>query len=290
MQEPLIHFLLIGAVLFLVYHFNSEKMNDHMNRIVVTPGQVEQMEAKFTRTWMRPPTKEEMDGLIDSQVRDEIYYREAVAMGLDQNDQSIRQRMRMKLEFLLEDLSVVGDVSDKELTKFLQGHSEKFRLEPCVSFRQVYLDPQKHPDMMTDARNLLHKLNGGAAPEEVGDTTLLGYEYLRASRSDVSRSFGEAFAQDVIALEPVSWTGPLYSQFGGHLVMVMERQESRIPELAEIRGQVEREYLALRRQQIKEDTYRKLRAGYEVVIETPFKTEGDRGVAVAATREEAGEK
>ena len=109
LREPLVHFLLIGAGLFLLFNVTSGPAGDQPDRIVVTSGQVKEMEAKFTRTWMRPPTKEELAGLIESHVRDEIYYREAVDMGLDRNDPTIRQRMRLKLEFLLEDLSTVAE-------------------------------------------------------------------------------------------------------------------------------------------------------------------------------------
>ena len=106
LREPLVHFILIGAVLFLLFNFTNGPAGDKPNRIVVMPSQVEQMEARFSRTWMRPPTKKELAGLIESHVRDEVYYREAVAMGLDRNDPTVRRQMRLKLEFLLEDLEV----------------------------------------------------------------------------------------------------------------------------------------------------------------------------------------
>ena len=282
-REPLVHFLLIGAALFLMFHFTSGPVGDQPDRIVVMAAQVAQLETRFSLTWMRPPTAEELAGLIESHVRDEIYYREALAMGLDRDDPTIRQRMRIKLEFLLEDLGVVGEVSDQALKEFLQQHPDKFRVEPQVSFRQIYLDPGKHQDLTAEARSQLEKLNRGAAPEEAGDATLLAHEYLQASQSDITRAFGEEFALEVVALEPGGWEGPYYSQFGGHLVMVKERSDAWLPELAEIRSQVEREYLAQRRQALKDDTYQRLRAGYEVVVEPPVAVEGGSGQAVAAT-------
>ena len=285
-SEPLVHFLMIGAGLFLLFSFTDGPGGDKPNRIVVTLGQVEQMKTKFTRTWMRPPTKEELAGLVENHVRDQVYYREAMAMGLDQNDQTIQQRLRMKLEFLLEDLSSVAEPGDDVLTAYLQAHQDKFRVETQVSFRQVYLNPDKHQNLEADARDLLKRLNMGAAPEGVGNSTMLPYEYLQASQSDITRSFGEEFAQQVVDLEPDTWAGPLYSGFGGHLVKVTERVEGRLPELAEVREQVEREYLALRRKELKEDTYQRLRAGYEVVIEPPVPTEGKQGVAAAAMQTE----
>ena len=285
MREPLVHFLLIGAGLFLLFNFTNGPARDQPDRIVITQLQVEQLKARFSRTWMRPPTKAEKAGLIDSLVRDEIYYREAVAMGLDRNDPSVRQRMRMKLEFLLEDLSTVAEPGDDVLTAYLKEHPDKFLVEARVSFRQVYLNPDKHPDMEADAKRMLARLKRGAVPGSVGDTTLVQDEYSLATRSDIEHQFGEPFARQLFALAPGAWTGPLYSGLGRHLVKVAERVEGRLAELAEVRDQVEREYLALRRQELKDMTYQKLRAGYEVVVEPPA-AENRAGEAAAASRSE----
>lgn len=288
MREPLVHFLLIGAGLFLLFHFTKGPAGDQPDRIVITQVQVEQLKARFSRTWMRPPTKAEMAGLIDSLVRDEIYYREAVAMGLDRNDPSVRQRMRLKLEFLLEDLSTVAEPGDDVLTAYIKEHPDKFQVEARVSFRQVYLNPDKHPDMEADAKRMLARLKRGAAPGSVGDTTLVQDEYSLATRSAIERQFGEPFARQLVALAPGAWTGPLYSGLGGHLVKVTERVEGRLPELAEVRNQVEREYLAQRRQELKDQTYAKLLERYEVVMEAPKSPDYASSAAVAATPEDGG--
>ena len=287
-REPLVHFLLIGTGLFLLFSFTNGPTGDQSNRIVVQPGQISQMAARFSKTWMRPPTEEELAGLIENLVREEVYYREAVAMGLDQADRTIRQRMRMKLEFLLEDLSDVAVPDQDALTAYLQEHPEKFRREARVSFRQVYLDPRKHPDIAADARRVLKDIKTGAVPETAGDATLLGYEYRRASQSEITQSFGPLFAQEMMALTPSDWSGPFHSQYGVHLVMVLEREEARLPELAAIRDQVEREYLAQRRQEMKEMAYQRLRAKYQVVIASPSSAEGGSGEAQAAVRPERG--
>ena len=104
-REPLVHFLLIGAALFVLFDMTQEQGGEAPNRIVVSSGQVEQLAAQFKRTWMRPPTQDELAALVENHVREEVFYREALAMGLDQNDPLIRRRMRQKLEFILEDLS-----------------------------------------------------------------------------------------------------------------------------------------------------------------------------------------
>lgn len=269
LREPLVHFLLIGAVLFLLFGLTQGSGSRATNRIVVSPSQVEELAAQFSRTWMRPPTKEEMAGLIANHVRDEVYYREALAMGLDQNDLIIRRRMRQKLEFLMEDLSAENPPGDAELAVFLQKHPEKFRVEPQISFRQLYLNPGKRKDLATDARIMLASLSKGAAPEAVGDPTMIPFEFKQATPSEIARAFGAEFAQEVVKLTPGTWTGPLASGLGVHLVFVAESTEGRLPELAEVRALVEREYLERRRQELKDKAYSKLLEVYQVIIEAP---------------------
>lgn len=284
-REPLVHFLLIGVALFLTFEFVREQDDNAPNRIVVDASQVEQLAAQFKRTWLRPPTENELSWLIQRYVRDEVYYREALAMGLDQNDPMVRQRMRLKLEFLLEDLSAEEAPSDAELIGYLQQHPEDFQLKPQISFRQIYLNPDQHRDLATAAERMLTRLDEGALPDAIGDPTLLSEEYTLATPSEIARSFGEAFAQEVVALQPGAWTGPVYSGLGSHLVKVTERVDERLPELAEIRHQVEREYGAQRRQALKDIAYQKLREGYEVIIEptTPSRNELDEAVAEMRT-------
>jgi len=285
-REPLVHFLVIGAGLFLLFGVIRGQGNDAPNRIVVDSSQVEQLAGRFERTWLRPPTEVELARLLDGHVREEVYYREALAMGLDQDDPQVRQRMRMKLEFLLEDLTAEDAPGDEVLQAYLQQHPDKFSREPQVSFQQRYLNPDKRPDFEVDARRMLGELEQGAAPESIGDPTLLASEFTLATPSHIGRSFGEAFAEDVTRVTPGGWTGPVYSRLGVHLVKVTERVEGYLPALAEVRAEVEREYLAQRRQESKDMAYQQLRQGYEVVIDATTAAERVAGQAVAAYRPE----
>jgi hypothetical protein len=265
-REPLLHFLLIGAALFLVYDLKRDVGSEAPNRIVVTQGQQEQLVANFNRTWLRAPSNDELAGLVDNYVREEVFYREAMAMGLDQDDPMVRRRMRMKLEFILEDLSSQA-VADADLAVFLQKHPEKFRAETQLSFQQVFLDPKKRRDIEADAQELLTRLNSGAAADTVGDSTLTPFEYRLATRSDITRSLGEGFAIEVNKLSPGDWIGPVYSAYGAHLLKVSERIEARLPDLAEIRDLVKREYLVVLKQEQKDLFYKKLLDNYEVTVE-----------------------
>jgi hypothetical protein len=266
-REPLLHFLLIGFALFLYYGLASENAEAPPKRIHVARGQVQQLVANFERTWSRPPTPQELDAMVESHVREEVFYREALAMGLDQNDPMVRRRMRMKLELMLQDLSG-QDASDDVLGDFLKRNPDRFRDEVQLTFRQVYLNPDQRSDLKDDAGRLLSRLNRGAAPETLGDRTLAPRSYELAPQREVARDFGDEFARQVASLPVGDWRGPVYSPFGGHLVKIEARIDARLPELNEVRGEVLREYLAERREQQKNLAYEKLREGYEVTVES----------------------
>lgn len=282
-REPLAHFLLIGAALFLFYDLTNEQGSEAPNRIVVDSGQLEQLAANFERTWMRPPTEDELDALVENHVREEVFYREALAMGLDQNDPLVRRRMRMKLEFILEDLSA-QDVTDEALTAFLQQHPDKFRTEAQISFKQVFLNPDKRKDLASDAKQLLASLNSGAAPESVGDPTLVPSDYSLATQSEIARSLGERFAEDAIKLKPGDWTGPVYSAYGAHLLKLSERVDEHLPALSDIRALVEREYLVQQRKEQKDLAYQQLREGYQVAIEPVKSAQGSAGEMISTAQ------
>lgn len=274
-REPLVHFLLLGAAIFLFYEQTREVTDVAPDRIIVTGGQVEQLVANHKRTWMRAPTEDELNALVENHVREEVFYREALAMGLDQDDPQVRRRMRMKLEFILEDLSS-QDVTDEKLESFMQQHPDKFRIEARISFQQVFLNPDNYSDFDAEAEKLLAGLNDDAAAEDQaelpGDMTMIPGAYQLASKSEVARYFGERFAGDVIRLMPGEWSGPIYSEYGGHLVRIDDRIESSQPVLEDVRAQVAREYLAQMRKQQKDQAYEQLRKRYEVSVE-PVNTE-----------------
>jgi hypothetical protein len=284
-REPLLHFLLIGFALFLYYALVGENAEAPPKRIHVDRGQVQQLASNFERTWSRPPTQQELDAMVESHVREEVFYREAMAMGLDQNDPMVRRRMRMKLEFMLEDLSG-QDANDEVLRDFLKQNPDRFRDEVQVSFRQVYLNPDQRPELETDARRLLSRLNSGGDPETLGDRTLVPLAYQLAPQREVARDFGDQFAGEIAAMPLGEWRGPVYSPFGAHLVKVDSRTDARLPELAEIRDEVLREYLAEKKEQQKKLAYEKLREGYDVSVE-PLNTSATTDVLPTAVAGEA---
>lgn len=270
-KEPLLHFLLLGAAIFVTYGLVSKRSSDEPGKIVITQGQIENLAAGFAQAWQRPPTSEELAGLIKDRVREEVYSREAVALGLDKDDTVIRRRLRQKMEFISEDIAAQTQPSDADLHAYLQTHPDSFRIEPRFTFRQVYLDPEKHGEHLgRDAARILAQLNqagGTADPSALGDSFLLEQEFAAMSASEVTKQFGDTFATQLGTLAPGQWQGPIESGYGVHLVFVRERTEGRPPTLAEVRDRVRREWENARRLEANENFYQALLRRYTVTIE-----------------------
>ena len=126
-REPFIHFIFLGAAIFLAYHFLSARADNQPGKIVITQGDITSMMIGFSRTWQRPPTREELEGLIRDRVREEVYSREAIAMGLDRDDPIIRRRLQQKLQFVTDDVAAPAEPTDAELADYLKAHADRFR-------------------------------------------------------------------------------------------------------------------------------------------------------------------
>jgi hypothetical protein len=275
----------LGAAIFVAYGVVSKRSGGEPGRIVVTQGQIASLVEGFTRTWQRPPTSEELEGLVRDRVRDEVYYREAMALGLDRDDTVIRRRLRQKMEFVSDDIAAQTEPTDADLTAYLQAHPDAFRVEQRVTFRQVYLNPGKHGDNLArDAARLLAQLT---QPDDKGDVSALGDSFLLEHQfsalptSEVATQFGAAFAAQLSGLAPGRWWGPVESGYGTHLVFVSERTEGRLPALAEVRDTVRREWENARRLEANERFYQELAKHYAVTIERADPVEASK---IAATR------
>jgi hypothetical protein len=272
LREPLVHFLLLGVLLFAWFQWQGGSGGAGSNRIVITRGLTEHLATSFIGTWGRPPTQPELKGLIDDYVMEEIATREGAGMGLDRDDTIIRRRLRQKLEFLLVEEAGSAPPTDADLQAWLDRHPDTFRVDPRVAFRQVYLSPiHRGTSLKADAEKLLVKLRAAGpegAIERLGDATMLPAEQPLQPLREVARTFGEDFAQDLLKIEAAQWTGPVESPFGLHLVLVRERVAGVAPSLAEIRPFVEREVLAEQRKTDLRSLYDRLLAKYTVEIET----------------------
>ena len=272
LREPIVLFLLIGSLFYILNSWLVQRSIPEEKKIEISLSQVQQIAAQFSKTWMRQATDEELQALIQDHIRDEVYYREAIAMGLDNNDAVIRRRMRQKLEMLLNDMAAARVPSDQVLTNYMNENAEKFSKDPIISFQQVYLNPDKRSDVSADAITILNQLKSGENADILGDPTMLGYAFSEYTQSAIARQFGGEFAQQLIKLKPGDWQGPVYSGMGVHIVKIDAFTPGGMPHLTEIRDKVEREWMAETTKELKDEAFDELLKNYEIVFE---KTEGD---------------
>jgi len=277
LKEPLLHFLLIGSLLFLVYDWRAttasipgDQSGSLTTQIVITQADIDQMNSLFTKTWQRQPTAEEKKTLLEDFARNEIYYREAVAIGLDRDDEVLKRRLRQKMEFIFEDISSWAEPTDADLTAFLKKHQEKYLVDPQVAFRQVYVNAHNRGKSAdADARQMLAQLARGADPDTIGDTTMMEPDFRLSPLWEIKRQFGDDFGDNLLQVKPGSWAGPVKSGFGLHLVLVKERKGGRLPDLKEVREAVKRDWAVERQKELKDAAYAKIRERYTVTVEQP---------------------
>ena len=265
LREPLLHFLLIGVALF-VYYGRVAPDGGSERSIVVSQPQVDELGRRFQATWNRPPTEQELSGLVDNYVSDEILYREGKTLGLDRDDAVIKRRVRQKLEVMAEEAGERTAPTDAELRVYLNAHPEKFARAARVSFEQLYFDPAK-PGVESRVSAASVALSAGGAPDAMGDSTMLPYRVDREDIDAVVHEFGSDFASALTALPQGQWTGPVRSGLGVHLVRVRSWTPSTPASLDSVRQEVQREWEYERRKRALDASYEAMRAKYDVTIE-----------------------
>jgi hypothetical protein len=274
-REPLLHFFVLGAGLFAVFAWDNDEALQAPDDIVVDASRLDAIRLQFERVWQRPPTPEELQSLVDNWVREEILYREGLTLGLDRNDPVLRRRVAQKMEFISEELVEVQPDTGA-IEAWFSDNAEKYRVDPRFSFRQLYLDPSAHGDAFEAIlADIGRALASGDVPD--GDATLLPAVLEDVTLADVRRTFGERFAESLQGLDVGEWDGPVASGYGLHFVHVDSIQASRLPDLDEVRGAVERDYRAERTRELKDAFYETLRKRYNVVYDKSITLANEQG-------------
>jgi hypothetical protein len=272
LKEPLVHFLALGAVLFVIGIVRGEGSGLGTNRIAITPGAIERLVEGFGKTWQRPPTEAEFQGLVEDYLKEEVLYREALEMGLDRDDQIIRRRMRQKLEFLTSDVVESFEPTDEELQAHLDANVALYRQEATVSFLQAYIAERTDPEQDgARAMALLEELrrNPNIDPEQMGDPFMYPAAHGNMREQAVLGLFGEEFTAQIAELPIGEWSGPVTSAFGLHIVRVDMRDPGRTSELAEVRDAVRRDLVSQRTREADQSYFDGLLAQYTVTVEWP---------------------
>jgi len=270
LKEPLVHFLALGALLFVLYGLIGDEP-DRPTEIVVTEGRVDNIIELWIKTRQRLPTQVELAGLIDDYVIEEILYREAKALRLDEDDTIIRRRLRQKMEFVADDVAAIAKPTDQDLQKFLEEHPEVFRLDALITFEQIFFNQDRRGETtVDDAVAARDKLIAGRAddPRLLGDGIPLPYNLEASSSRDVSSMFGPDFANELLTLPVGEWSGPVPSGYGLHVVKIIEMEAGRDPMLDEVRDAVARDWSSDRRMKVRDQMYDSFRERYTIIIET----------------------
>jgi hypothetical protein len=259
-------------MLFALYELAGKRSAEAPEKIVVSASRVANLGDGFARTWRRPPNEQELRGLIEDYIRDEVFYREGRAAGLDRDDVIIRRRVRQKMEFLAEDITGL-EPSDDQLAAYLQSNSGRFRTEDQITFNQVFLSATRRANTLeSDSKqvgSVLARADGAVDATALGDPFLLGDEFRSVSPNKVTSIFGEDFSKRIVAMGTGRWQGPISSGFGEHFVFISERISGGSPLLDAVRPAVRREWANARRLEAEQKLYASLRERYEIVVEAP---------------------
>lgn len=272
-KEPLFHFLILGVLIYGGYAWlHADDAPDNEQTIVVGAGELAWMQTSFEKRWKRGPTPIELDGLVREYVRETVLYREALAMGLDQDDTIVRRRLAQKLEFLVQDLVEVSPPSEEELEAYFGEQLADYREPERITFTHVFADPDRRgEETLDDAAEILEALEKLDDPtkgaKELGDPFMLQSYYPERTEAEISKLFGGEFAKSVAELSEGVWHGPVLSGYGVHLVYVHGKAIFPQPALAEVHDRVAEDWATAKREELNAEYYARLLEKYDVVIE-----------------------
>ena len=272
-REPLVHFLVIGAAIFVLFGFMGREGAEEKERVItITSGEINWLTDSWQKRWNRPPTPRERAGIIDQYLREMILYREALAMGLDKDDSVIRRRLAQKLEFLSQDLISPQPPTEDELQSYFKAHIDRYQAPERITMTHVFFDPDKRGEhTLTDAETIRTELIALKQPPQearsYGDPFMLQSYYPERSEAELLKLFGSGFARSVFELAPQQWHGPVLSGYGTHLVYVHDRQEAQPPVFADVKEQVRQQWESDKREQLNEQFVASIVARYDVTIE-----------------------
>jgi len=274
LKEPLLHFLVIGALLFAAYAWLNRGAADQTKNagtVRITTNEIAWLKETWSRQWQREPTRDELRGLVTDFLKEELLAREARALGLDQNDTIVRRRLAQKLEFLVQDTSRIAEPTEEDLRRFYEANLERFQTDARISFTQVFFSREKRADAATEAKAALSDLADRGNAADFGDRLLVDSELVDADMQSVAGQFGREFAEAVFTLKPGAWSGPIESGYGLHLVRVSEVKPATRRAFSEVKTQVLEYWREQRQRQDNEKYFASLLKKYDVVVDENLK-------------------
>jgi len=275
LREPLLQFLIVGLLLFVGWRAVSPDayVRSPANRIVLTDDDLKQLATTWIMAGRAPPSPQQLQRLVEDKVREEVLYREALALGLDKDDTIVKRQLARKMEFLAEDISKLEVPQSGELKVWFEKNKERFAQPPRISFRHIYFSPDRRGTMVrADAEGALNQLAGksidATAAAAVGDPFMFQQYYGDRSFDEIARQFGPQFARALLIVKPGAWAGPVASGYGWHVVFAESQTPQQIPDFDDIETDVKAAWVEDRRNEVRARLYEAMRARYEVVLPT----------------------
>jgi peptidyl-prolyl cis-trans isomerase C len=276
LREPLVHFLLLGAALFGVFELTQgmRPAPAPSKQIRMTLDELTQIAMVFQAQWRREPTPDELTRLIENKVQNEVLYREALAMGLERDDEIVKRRMAQKMQFLAEDVAAAREPTADELRSQYEQDKARFAQPNRVSFRHLYFSPDRRGSRARDeAASVLAKLAGEPQDLKVAgslaDPFMFQNYYRDRAPEFLGKEFGPQFALAVGNLTPGSWQGPIQSGLGWHLVFVDTVITGRVPAFEEVEADVKAWWLAEQKAKAWKKAYQEIRTKYTLLLPAP---------------------
>jgi peptidyl-prolyl cis-trans isomerase C len=269
-QEPLLHFLLLGALIFAIdaWRKSTSPSSESPTTIAVTRSVVERLRLGYERQFGQPPDEEILRGLVTAHLREEVLCREALALGLDQDDSIVRRRLAQKMEFLTDDLLVVAEPQEDALRQYFEAHAARYVQPSRMTFRHVYLSRDRRgTNTEPAALEVLATLKTGASDETLGDPFLHGYTFEEQDAEELAATFGKEFLGPLATAPTGKWFGPVPSTYGLHLVNVAQRSETEPVPLEKVREKVIQDFKDDRRRLANQELFERLRQRYQIHVD-----------------------
>ncbi|SDX67469.1 PPIC-type PPIASE domain-containing protein [Ruegeria halocynthiae] len=265
LKEPLFHFFLIGAAIFIWFQIvapNNETVED-FGTITIDENDIALLSDQFEARWKRRPNDAELQALADATIREEVLVREARKLGLDRGDSVIRSRLSQKMDFLTEAIATSVVPEDEDLEAFLQNNSERYATPYKLAFIQVFIgeEPSK-----AEVERVLASLRAGDEVSDLGGSTLLPASMPLTATRVIDSVFGSGFSKGLTTLDKGQWAGPIQSGYGVHLVQIQAIEPSQIPPLSEIYDAVLRDWRRTMSEDLAQVQYEILADNYEINV------------------------
>ncbi len=265
LREPLLHFIAIGGLFFLIYTAVNDIGDNPTDTIFITPERIGRIATGFKRVWNRRPTAEELDNLIKEEIRSEVYYRDALALGLDKNDAVVRRRLRQKMEFLTDTGIYLQEPSPGDLETYFAANEQAYRSQSRLAFEQIYLG-ESPPEVTVSQTMKKLRSEPTIDPSTLGQRTLLPAQLKLSPPAAIDSVFGKGFYRRIAELAPGEWVGPVTSVYGIHLIRTLDGRPARLPPLEEVRDAVLQDWKSAKANQNREQDYANRRSRYIVEI------------------------